>query len=198
MCGSTEIWWLYGVFICNPSKVIADTPIPPGATLSEVILAMSLQILSKLTVNWPPSPPTTFFPELSVDWPPPLPSLPTYNFLSWLECWLTPSPHSPPTTFFPELSVDWPPPLSPHLQLSFLSWVLIDPPSLPPSPPTTFFPELSVDWPPLCWSGADQQILSKILHIPTKPHDFFHRGHSHRESPINCKSVLRKSIANKA
>ena len=48
------------IFRGNPCKVFTD-PFQvdhrltcPGSTLSEVILAKSLQILSKLTVNWPP------------------------------------------------------------------------------------------------------------------------------------------------
>ena len=74
------------IFICNACYVFVD-PFQvdhqlthPGSTLSDLMLAMSLQILSKLTIRSTPQ---------DQHCPPHLPSLSTYNF--------------------PELNVDRPP-----------------------------------------------------------------------------------------
>ena len=97
---------------------------PPRSTLSDVILAMCLQVLSKFVdpfqVECRLNPPgstlsmcSRILSKLSVDQPPspPLPPHLQLSFLSWVSI-------DPPS-----------PPLPPHLQLSFLSWVLIDPPT---------------------------------------------------------------------
>ena len=107
----------------------------------------------------------------------------------WVGCQLTPSPHpSPPSPStdvnLSEFAVDQPPspPLPPHLHMSTsLSWLSINPLPSPPSPPTHVnlsLSLLSID--PLLLIRDDQQILSKTLHIPTKPHALLHRGHYHR------------------
>ena len=121
-------------------------PLPPHLQIST-----SLQILSELTVDWPP-----------------------------------PSPPSPPTNFnlcrsyLSWLSID-PPPLPPHLQISTSAdpfWV--DCQSTPSPHLQISTSEFAVDQPSSMLIWADQQILSKILHIPTKQHVLLHREHSHR------------------
>ena len=77
---STDPLWHF----TDPYQVDCQSTPPSGSTLSEVILAMSLWILSKLAVDQPPSPPSPplwdFADPFQVDCrltPPPLPSLPT-------------------------------------------------------------------------------------------------------------------------
>ena len=154
------------------------------------ILYLTSWILSKLSVNWPPqinivrcNPCNVFVDPFQVECQltSPLPSLPTYNFLSWVECQLTPLP-SPPLcphlqlSFLSCLSID-PPPLPPHLQLSFLSWVSIDPPPLPPLPPLpphlqpSFLSWVSIDPPPLL-SLPTYNFLSWVECRSTPPTNF--------------------------
>ena len=92
-----------------PSWVLIN----PQDQQSEVILLKSLQILSKLSVNWPPSPPLP--PHLRND-----------NFQ--VECWMTPPPHLRNDNFQVECQ----------------------------------------STPPLCWSGANQQLVSKFFTFQPK------------------------------
>ena len=122
---------------------------PLGSTLSEVILAMSLQIFFKLTIDWPPGSTLSeailarsswILSKLTVDWPHPKDQH-CQRGSSWI---------------LSKLTVDWPPspPLPPHLQPSWVECWLTPLPSLP----TYNLPKLNVDRPPLQTSTFESLI----------------------------------------